>query len=458
MRTTARDGRGRFGDQSGVGIVLVMGVGMLVMGMAFLAHSIFDGAITSSSGHVTYEQALHLAETGVDESLARISKNPAYANAVAVPATFDPALGEKGWVLQQAAVATPEKSPEGEFVAIKPPNRNVIYGVGWIGDRGSSRRTRVVKAEYLLSAYNPQNAILVGGPLALNGNPAVGGTAGNVHANDDINLTGNPQVTGGLRTTGQFLGKDPSTLPSPPGSATAGTDEVSIPSSDPLAEWYKHRDYGHFVAGNAVYEGWYDLCPDGIVRKPDGAAPCTGTVAPGSVAGAQFRGFKLSGAIWDYHGNSAYDGIYFAYRTSIKVTGNPGEGGVPWKATLFAEPGPDDGTQCPNLVGGDIDVSGTPRITPFLDGLTIMAGRDLEISGNSSAAYLAGLMMANEQLSVPGNPTLTGSLIAEGLCNTPGSLVDAADSSVKGNPTITHDGALEVKIGVIPRTTLWLEL
>jgi hypothetical protein len=438
------------GDQSGIGMVLVMGIGMLVLGMGFLAQRIFDGAINSSSGHVRSEQALNLAESGIDQTLARIAKDPAYSNATALPG----GVVEKSWALEQAASAPVQRGPEGDFVALKPPNRKVIYGVSWIPNREAPRRTRVVKAEYLLSSFNPNHAILVGGPLKLNGNPGVGGISGNVHANGPIDLTGNPQVSGDISTSGNYAGKLPSALPNPPLTWQAGAPEVQIPPIDPRAEWDRLA-----VANDEV---WYDLCPDGKVRIPvflpgDPVKPCGGQLAPGFVAGNEYRGFKLSGGNWDYSGNTAYDGIYYAYQRSIKVSGNPGGTGVTWKTTLYAEPGP-DGATCPGLEGGDIEISGNPRVTPFLEGLTFMAGRDLKLNGNTNAASYDGVMMAKEQLSVPGNPTLSGSLIAEGLCNTPGSAVDQAFSDVSGNPTVTYNGDLEVKIGNIPRTTLWLEL
>jgi hypothetical protein len=449
-----RSSQGKFGDQSGIGMVLVMGIGLLVLGMGFLAQRIFDGAITSSSGHVTSEQALHLAENGIDQTLARISKNPAFSNTTVLP----DGSAEKAWAIEQAGAMAAQRGAEGEFAAVKPAGRNVIYGVSWIPDRATARRTRVVKAEYLLSAFNPSDAILVGGPLRLHGNPGVGGIAGNVHANDDIDVVGNPIIAGDLSTSGAFLSKHPSALPNPPATSESGAAEVDIPTIDPREEWDNHNRYGHFAVGGPVYEAWHDLCPDGTVRKPDGGVPCAGTLAPGFAQGVDFRGFSFSGDTWSVQGSGVYDGIYFAYRTNIKVTGNPGSGGAPWKVTLFAEPGPDDAAQCPNLVAGDIDIGGTPRMSPFLDGLTLMAGRDLKIKGNTNAAFFSGLMMAKEQFSVLGNGSLTGSLVAEGLCNTPGSLVDSPQSDFGGNASINYDGGLEAKIGSIPRTTLWLEL
>ena len=75
----AQTGSTRRASQAGVGMVLMMGLGMLVIAMAFVAHRIFDGAVSSSTSHVTYEQALHLAETGIDQTLARLQKNEAYS-------------------------------------------------------------------------------------------------------------------------------------------------------------------------------------------------------------------------------------------------------------------------------------------------------------------------------------------------------------------------------------------
>lgn len=427
------------GDQSGIGMVLVMGIGMLVLGMGFLAQRIFDGAITSSSGHVRSEQALHLAENGIDQTLARIAKNPDYANAADIPG----GVAEKAWAMEQANAAPTERGPEGEYVAVKPPNRNVVYGVSWIPNRAAPRRTRVVKAEYLLSAFNPVQALLVGGSLKLNGNPEVSGNAGNIHANGPIDWAGSPSASGSVTTSGGFVGNK---LPQPPQSFDAAGPLVLIPEVNPLAEWYR--------SAAANLGSWYDLCDDGKARLPDGAKPCAGTV----VGTTNFRNFKFSSPKWTVSGNAGSDGIYFAYKTNIVVSGNPGSDppGTPWKTTLFAAPA--EGTVCPNLQTGDIEISGNPAIVPFLDGLTLMAGRDLKLNGNPSAASVSysGLMMAKEQVDISGNPAIEGAVIAEDACNTPGS--PFSSSGVGGNAKINYDGDLEVKIGNIPRTTLWLEL
>ncbi|MEW6581900.1 MAG: hypothetical protein AB1416_03985 [Actinomycetota bacterium] len=442
----------RLRDQSGLGVVLVLGVGLLVIGMGLVANRMFDGAITSSSGHVRYEQALHLAENGIDQTLARVQKDRTYANAPALPEGLYAGSAERAWVETQAMAATPQRAPQGEFVAIKPAGRNVVYGVGWIPDRANAKRTRIVKAEYLLSAFSPAHAVLVGGDLSITGNPTIDGSGGNVHANGDLgntaadlDIAGSPAVSGDATTAGTLT---VSGSPAIGGRSAGGEPQIDIPFIDPLTEWMRH-------AKSPVYSAnWYDLCPDGTVRAPDGASPCAGTIlASGLGAGhASFRGFHLSGDTWEMSGNDGgYHGVYYARDGNIRVTGSPATRANPWRATLIADGG---GDTCPSIGSGDVDVAGNPNMVAYVEGLLILAGRDVDVSGNPNQASYLGLIAAHEQVDLSGTPDIVGAVLAEDACDSSGQGGDR----ITGNAHITYDGALEVPIGTVIRTSLWLEL
>lgn len=431
-------------------MVLVLGIGVLVIGMGVLAHTLFTSAVNTSSRHLTYEQAIHVAEQGIDQTLARLKANTAYNTGVVLPA-FATTADEQAWVRQEVAnapAAAVQQAPGGEVLAIKPLNRNVIYSASWIPSRAAAARTRIVKAEYLpFSTFSPDHAILTAGALEIGGNSAVNGIGGSVHANGDVEIWGSAEISGDLSTSGVFTSEGGEVH----GDRLAMVPTEDIPEIDPRAVWNQHAQSG-------VYDGnWYDLCPDGRVRLPDGSAPCAGTEVANTSSGTEFRGWKLSGDTWGVGGNVDYDGVYYVYQGNISLTGNPGSTASPWLATLIAEAAPAGAGagSCTNLAKGDIDIRGTPVITGFLEGLLVMAGRDLEVNGNTQQAY-EGVMAAHEQVDASGNATLNGAIINGEDCDTPGSPVTA--NRVSGSMMLTHHADLEIPVGGDVRTTLWLEL
>ncbi len=153
--------------QRGTGLILVLGLGLLVMGMAALAHSMFRSALNTSTRHLAHEQSLHLAEQGVDETVAVLGGDPGFdtdATFGTLPAGDLTPAAERAWVtaaLAAAPAAAVKAAPGGEVLTIKPSGRNVIYSAGYVPSRAAPRRTRVVKAEYLpQSTYSPSHALL----------------------------------------------------------------------------------------------------------------------------------------------------------------------------------------------------------------------------------------------------------------------------------------------------------
>lgn len=446
-------GRHRRERERGMGIMLVLGLGLLVMGMGALAHFLFNSAVNTSANHVTYEQTLHLAEQGIDQTKARLAADPGFdtdGTFGPVPPTVVTAADERAWVAAQAAAALDEDlqaAPGGEVVAIKPSNRSTIYAVSWVPSRANAARMRVLKNEYVVEdGYTSQYALLTGGALEINGNAGVNGISGSVHANGDIDMQGSPSVSGNLTTSGSFTSQGGSVG----GTSTAGVAPQEIPEIAPREIWNR-------FARSLTYSGsWYDLCPDGTVRAPTGSSPCAGTVLA-DASSTEFRGWRRSGGSWAFNGNNgSYHGAYYAYQGSISVTGSPGSTASPWRATLLAEDQPGSLVSgCQERAGGDVEIAGDSTITAFFEGLTVLAGRDLKINGTPDQ-NLAGLFGAREQVGASGNATLTGAIIGGGTCDTPGSPVDV--NSISGSMSLTYDGDLSVPIGGGLRVSLWQEL
>jgi hypothetical protein len=455
-------------DDRGTSMVLVIGIGAVLSIIAAVMAAQSINNLRQAGNERRYEQALHVADAGIDDSLYRLSQTGgAYFTGEAVPAPFASAQAERTWILMQANVAVTANparlitTTEGQWVTIVDPNEatggktGVIYSVGFVPSKASATKTRIVRAEYDFAPFVPSSAILSDGNLTISGNPAVTGTSGNVHANGNLNLSGDPTTTGSVSASGTCSGCTDSGIGDPANSG-GGRPEQKVPDLDPRSA-YAHSEY--------------DLCPDGTVRPGPayfGAGANTTGIPCGSPtvlasSGSEYRNWKMAGtdasqgAKWDYSGDTAYDGVYYMYRGSAKISGNPGTEANPWDVTILAEAthaaGPEP--NCPHT-GGDIEISGNPSIRPHVRAtpLALVAGRDLKVSGNPDGV-LEGVYAAHEQFDVSGNPDLKGAVLSTSGCNTAGSPVPA--STISGNPTIQFD-ELELPVSDLVRTTLWLEV
>jgi hypothetical protein len=474
---TSRQMRYTVKDESGVGIMMAFGIGLLLLAMGVLALSLFNIGQNSAGRHLGYEQAIHVAENGIDTALAKQQRDQGnYTTDAAwggtngqLPAGTDTVAEEETWLRARAAQAEANwatlpseikgHSPEGDYILVSPSNRQTVYAVGWVPSITAPKHVRYIKTEWLFSTWRPDHALLVNGDLDLQSGQVLGLT-GNVHANGNTHVQGGQATISGLiSTSGTFSG---TTLPDPPNIPTAeeGAPQQDVPVLDPREIWRR----GTVVTGYQA--NWYDLCPDGRVRSLYTGAggivssPCTGLTVDDASPGS-FRGWSYGGSEWDYNGSGNYDGTYYAYQGNLKISGNPGSGGTPWKASLIAEaaPGPAAGACANTRLTGDILVTGTPNTLPYMTGLGYIAGRDLKINGNpgpGSTGIYSGFYAAAEQVEIGGNVSLSGSVVVQDLCDTPTSPIN--DNNVHGSVTITYDGGLDVLVGATIRSALWLEL
>jgi hypothetical protein len=443
-------------DESGVAMILVVLVAMLMLAAAILAADLTDTSITGSGRHVSYERELHLAEEGIDQALARLQEDDTYSTTTATA----PSIGateeeEKAWALAQLASASVQVAPDGSYAFVKPAGRNVVYSVGWDRSKNGPSTGRLLKAEYLFSTYHPEGAIISGGDLEISGNAGIDGILGDVHANGDIDFDGSAaSISGNVTASGDI---DDAGGVSVGGTLTDGVGMSTLPPVDPVEMWgLLSPNYTGSVVGTNYAGSWYDLCSDGTARAPDGGAPCGGSVLYNAATATQaYRGWnwKSSTSTWEKDGSGEYGGVYYVDGANVDIGKSPGSSGSPWNATVIT-----NGIAVPGgceTVHGDITVSGSPVMSGFITGLSLVAGRDLHITGNPNQTF-NGVLAAHEQVFVSGNPSLIGSLLAESACDTAGSPVSV--TSVSGSMSITYNDDVDVQLGSLIRTSLWLEL
>lgn len=455
--------------ERGMALVLVLIIGVMLLGMGGLALSLFLSSSTGATRHVQAEQGLQTAEQGIDQTIGHLQDDLDYATSTSVsptcgtelpkpPPTVTTPDQELQWLLANFKLSADvsclpagwlQQGPEGEFVAIQPDDRKTMYAIGWVPSRANAQRVRVIKADWLPANFVPTHAILTGGDLHVQGNAAVLGIAGSVHANGDISVSGSSvTVDKSVSTSGVFT-------PDPPPINTPVTEKNSplqdLPEFSPETFWDSSHDSPSYV------NAWWDLCDDGWVREPTGAAPCTGTAVANANNPSSYQGwsYKSSTREWTYSGAGVQGGVFYIHHGNVQLSGSPGTSSAPWRATIVASATPTAST-CGNA-DGSIKITGSPVLTSYGEGqsVTMMAGSDLQIGG-TTATQLSGLFLAVEQVDVTGNGTLNGSILATDDCHTSGTPVSL--SGVAGSMQITFNKDIVAALGTTIRTTLWQEL
>ena len=462
-------------SDDGIGMVFAIIVATLMLAMAATAFMLATTTVRGSGEHVRYETALHVAEHGIDQSIARLQKDEAFHTVGDIP-RFATSADEESWLAAQlAAVSTTtcvddapcvQSTGRGDFVVLKPCNfddvsapagtclNKTIYSAAFLPSKAEATRVRILKAEYLRSTYSPDYAILAGGEpgetgLLISGTSAeVLGSLGSIHTNGDLEFTGSahPTIDGTATATGSC---DPQCDDYADGSG-GGKPAATVPVINP-------RDLYELYAGDASLS-WYDMCPDGIVRRPVfGGTPCSGstTVDPASI------GWSYHSSTWSYSpGGSPTPptGVFYGYQVDVKIT-KGGTAAAPWEATIITEGEPSSAvTDCQELMNGDIAISGSPVINGYLTQIVFLAGRDLGIAGTPSQSF-EGLLAAHEQVDISGNPSVLGAVLAENGCDSSESpKLAGPESEISGNMSLTYDDEINVALGNLVRTTLWLEV
>jgi len=272
---------------------------------------------------------------------------------------------------------------------------------------------------YRTGVFDPDTAILTNGTLKLNGNPDVVGSKGSVHANDDMDVSGNPTVakdataSGSLKVSGN---------PNVGGTLSGGKPEKPVPPIVPNA-FKSYADYLMTSAGQ-VYD--------------NRTHPPTLLVADGKKS--SFFGWEFTGSSgWQLSGNTAPPPATYYFETKVKVSGNPGSAAVPARMTLISD--------------ASINISGNPTIQPYLQDVAMIAGTDLQISGNPDH-FFQGLYGAREQVKLNGNPDIRGAVIAENMADTDNEVKDDPSVQVSGNPRITYNGGLRTMLSRPSSVTL----
>lgn len=459
--------RRRDRDEWGIGLVLVIGVTAAMLLIMAVSVVVATNSLSSARTHVYFERSMASAETGLESTLGQIQtardgggefSSPGACSALWTwPSSSPPSVSqERAWA-EAAFAAMPstcvERGGEGEFIAFRARDIDgedvpVVYSQGWSPARDAAgAKTRLIRAEYVFSAYQPEFAVLTGGALQMTNDVTVTGpVAGGADVRSNSTFVGNNviRVNGDVVASGtnNLAGTCPNSRID--GQCLQNESRASLPT---MTAYSVYRSLSSPMSGS-----WYDLCPDGTVRRPDPArsTPCTGSLAS---AVTPYDGWSLATVsgipTWTYSGGGSADSrIYYAYWADVVL-----DGGAADTTTVTVVADADERNGLCSLRGGSIDWR-SGNVIGSVPGLVMVA--DGALVGSAPASASRGMLAAGGHIHLrnsTGTPTaVTGSLLASGACDA------SPRSELDGNISLTFDDSADVPVASVLRTTSWLEL
>lgn len=433
-------------DDEGFGMVLVIGLGLVITSIVVLATTQGVRSIKGAQQHVIFGQSVDAAEAGVDQYIARLQYNNAYAPLnLAQPAEFNSVTGwssqtaERDWARSAllGLAATPSNLttvPQGQFVTIRPSWVKAVYSLGFSPSFDRRTRTRLLKSEYLFSTYHPSSAILTNGDISCCPSYNIGnapGISGSVDIHTNGTLADVPAPANGETVTAS------ATSCSAP--CVSGAPLQTVPVIDP-EQVYK-MDATNYASG------WYDLCPDGFAHKADTTnfLPCANPLKWPSTNGWSKSGTSPN-ATWSPSSTPAA-GVYYIYKGNVDITRTD----ITNSVTVITESS--NNNACPRT-DGNITVkqstwSNGSTNTAYIPGLMAVAGGNFYQTTQTTMKQGAVLAQGSVNQHTSAHDYLQGLMIAQDKCGETNDLQGSL---------LSFDGGDDLPIAPLVRTTLELEL
>jgi len=378
------------------GLILPLALMALVVlgALAAAILSIGGSEAQIASNHLRAVQAGFLAEAGLEHAFNTLRTTPnlvvnAPVNRQAIPGIADnTALGGAGsytLLYERAGTNTV---------------RVVSTGTSAIG--GSRAIRRAVMSTY----FHSNDAILTNGPLNISGNPEVlstGGQCGNVHTNNNLTMSGNPQISGAVTASGT---KTVSGNPNVSGGILDHQPTQTVPVIDPT-------DFLNAAIATLPANQIFQMKANGDVLRGDG------TLIQHLNSGESYCYWTYTSgtpASWALSGNNQCNGTFY-FEGNATLSGNHGSQLTPWVTTLIAT--------------GTMNISGNPEIQNSLTDTLFVADGNIILSGNPGLGF-NGLIATHGVFGFSGNPHINGLLIAE----------STAAVNVSGNVHVTNNCGL----------------
>ncbi len=401
----------------GVTLMLMVVMVLLIVGATQMASQ----DITRTRIYKQNREAFYVAEAGVERAVNFFNYDGAGNSPGASANGFDDELDGTTW----PAAFTNTALGTGNYTVTITDNDDNDGDVNddidhtvvlsSIGTRNGVSTT--LEAVINRPTYDPTSAITTSGNLTGGGSFTVQGTCGSIHTNSGFNQTGvSGTVTQGTTASGSCSGAT---------CTASGAAEHPIPIVNPA----DFKSYAKYVLQN---DG--SILDQSTGNTYTNSGPNWSFITPGD-GNALFGDISQNGGsgLWSMNGTDLADGIYYVEKDpdptvfdgNIRVLNTPD----PFQVTILAEGYIDFGGN-----GDVVNYQGGP--SPDIDELFLIAGTDLEFSGNPTN-QVEGMLFAGEQLSISGNVDINGFVISANHADDE-NLV-GPESSISGSLTVTYN-------------------
>jgi hypothetical protein len=253
--------------------------------------------------------------------------------------------------------------------------------------------------------------ILSNQSLLINGSPAILGTRGGVHSNQDLDITGNPNVAQDATASATYTATGSPSVGGISGGGFGAKAISPIQASD-------YRSRADYILGA---DGRLTAAEDAVTRVK-GKLICNAQANPNACKNSGFAWTYAASSGWSLGDITAPPVATYYVEGDASVSGSPGSSSSPAQLSIIAD--------------GNIDISGSPYFIPKDSELMFVTSKDLRITGNLTVSA-EGLMLVREQVSVGGSAAIAGQLVVEGAASI-SPLVTA--NSISGNASFTYNG------------------
>jgi hypothetical protein len=448
--------------ESGVALVAALLAVVILAGLAVVFTAVAVSSSHSSAFSRDHEIAIHVAEAGADEIVSRVNWQKDYVTTEGSEedeheldlADHPDEAAQRQWAIDLVAddddlePLVTGRSGEGFGIRPRDPDtgeaHDLIFGVSFVPDRDRPERVRVIRMTFQREFFQPNHGIQSCGDLTIRGSStSVTGNLASIVANGAVSLKGasEDQVAQGIT---QFADEDCPEVEA----------EDIYPRAGPPHTCYDPADCAQVggVDGNAVL--WWDLCPDGTARKV-GSTPCTGEVVyvePSQGGPANnHRGWRFrtgGGQQPRWQTRNLQSGVFFVHEANARI-----EGSGTATATVIVHKNEDD-----NGRSGNLHMSGSSEVIPALEGILLVADRDLEMRGSSAGGGIdaSGLIAVGEQADLAGTAAFAGPVYIRDDPHTTHSWVE--DNEMRGNFTVNYNQEIDITLLGSIRITAWNEL
>ena len=415
-------------SEDGMVLPLALIAVMVLAAQAAALLALGSSDVQIAANHLHSTQALFVAEAGIEDAFNALRAPGALAAAPSVP-TPVPGLAGPG----------PTFASLGTYDVVyhsAGPNTARVIATATL----PSGSKRVLRAT-ITTHFAATSGVLANGALTLDGTTSVLGRCGAVHANSSLDVANSlveiqGAASAGGGASGSYHAPGASVLLSP----VANQPRVAMPSIS--AARLLAAAENDPTASAALYQ----LTRDGAVMKwnvttrvfelveDQQTVASNRTILHGTGPGWEWSRATVDlPAQWRIADSVAPPGTFYV-EGDVIISGSPGAAPASsWTATLIAA---DVQPSSATARGGNVVVSGNPRLVWHLPDVVIAADRDIAITGIPGGNY-TGLLVAHEQVAITGAAVISGAVVAEdaeGLSNT----IVGSGARVAGS-TITYD-------------------